>query len=136
MKVTESVCVCVWTLPRGPKQRCRGGDGVLLSGHVCRRSALGQLVQGSQRCQDATFVGLHDLPVLDHLIQDDVDSIQVEHDLMVPSQRCKRTQDVQQTAHGSRKDTSNSLCGQKKPSQTGSPSGSCDRWEVVNAPRS
>lgn len=49
------------------------------------RSALGHLVQGSQRRQDATFVGLHHLSVLDHLIQDYVDSIQVEHDLMVPS---------------------------------------------------
>lgn len=44
-------------------------------------SAVNHLVQGSEWRQDATFVGLHHLSVLDHLVQDDVDSIQVEHDL-------------------------------------------------------
>lgn len=46
-------------------------------------SAVGHLVQGAERCQDAAPVGLHHVSVLDHLIQDDVDSIQVEHDLKV-----------------------------------------------------
>lgn len=70
---------------------CVGG-GV----YACARSAVSQLVQSSQRGQDAAFVGLHNLPVLDHLVQDDVDSVQVEHDLMVLSQRCKHTQEGQQ----------------------------------------
>lgn len=65
---------------------------LLVQSWFFQSSAVNHLVQSSERCQDATFVGLHDLPVLDHLIQDDVDSIQVEHDLMaVPSQRCKHT---------------------------------------------
>lgn len=44
-------------------------------------SAVGHLVQGAERRQDPTPVGLYHVAVLDHLIQDDVDSVQVEHDL-------------------------------------------------------
>lgn len=58
---------------------------------VFESSAVNHLVQRGERRQDATLVGLHDPSVLDHLIQDDVDSIQVEHDLVVPSQRRKHT---------------------------------------------
>lgn len=44
-------------------------------------SAVGHLVQGAQRRQDAAPVGLYNVSVLDHLVKDDVDSVQVEHDL-------------------------------------------------------
>lgn len=53
-------------------------------------SAVGHLVEGSERREDAALVGLHDVSVLDHLVQDDVDSVQVEHDL-TPRQRNNRT---------------------------------------------
>lgn len=44
-------------------------------------SAVGHLVQGAERRQDAALVSFHHVSVLDHLVQDDVDSVQVEHDL-------------------------------------------------------
>lgn len=44
-------------------------------------SAVGHLVQGGERREDAALVRLHDVSVLDHLVQDDVHSVQVEHDL-------------------------------------------------------
>lgn len=63
-------------------------------------SAVNHLVQGSEWRQDATFVGLHHLSVLDHLVQDDVDSIQVEHDLLAGLSRMQmRTQEVQHWFH-------------------------------------
>ena len=43
--------------------------------------AVGHLVEGCERRQDAALVGFYDVSVLDHLVQDDVDSVQVEHDL-------------------------------------------------------
>lgn len=46
-------------------------------------SAVGHLVQGAERCQDAASVGLHHVSILDHLIQNNVDSVKVEHDLRV-----------------------------------------------------
>lgn len=49
-------------------------------------SAVGQLVQGAERRQDAVPVGLHHVSVLDHLIKNDVDSVQVEHDLKMAAQ--------------------------------------------------
>ena len=49
---------------------------------VCGVSAVGHLVEGGERRQDPALVGLHDVSVLDHLVQDDVDSVQVEHDLV------------------------------------------------------
>lgn len=48
-------------------------------------SAVGHLVEGGERCEHAALVRLHDVSVLDHLVQDDVDSVQVEHDLMTTS---------------------------------------------------
>lgn len=46
-----------------------------------KTSTISQLVEGSKRCEYATLVCFHDVSVLDHFIQDDVDSVQVEHDL-------------------------------------------------------
>ena len=43
--------------------------------------AVSQCVQRAERGQDAGVVGLHHVAVLDHLVQDDVDLVHVEHDL-------------------------------------------------------
>lgn len=103
-------------------------------------SAVGHLVEGGERCEHAALVRLHDVSVLDHLVQDDVDSVQVEHDLMTtPSQRNTHThkhtwhlrirQEVLTHRHGNRqqmrKDTSSSLCGDKQrhSDQTGGRTG-------------
>lgn len=61
-------------------------EGVPLEQHdlmMSSVSAVCHLVQGAERRQDAAPVGLHHVSVLDHLIQDNVDSVQVEHDLRV-----------------------------------------------------
>lgn len=50
-------------------------------------SAVGHLVKGGERRKDAAFVCLNDVSILDHLVQDDVNSVQVEHDLTTQSQR-------------------------------------------------
>lgn len=62
-----------------------------VTSHPRASSVLGHLVEGGERCEDAALVGLDDVPVLDHLVQDDVDSVQVEHDLTAPGQRNKHT---------------------------------------------
>lgn len=59
--------------------------------HARASSVLGHLVEGGERREDAALVGLDDVPVLDHLVQDDVDSVQVEHDLTAPGQRNTHT---------------------------------------------
>lgn len=46
-------------------------------------SAVGHLVDGGERSEDAALVRFYDVSVLDHLVQDDVNSVQVEHDLMM-----------------------------------------------------
>lgn len=46
-----------------------------------KASTISHLVEGSERCEHATLVCFHNVSVLDHFIQDDVDSVQVEHDL-------------------------------------------------------
>lgn len=57
-----------------------------------RDSAVGHLVEGSERSEDPALVGLHDVSVLDHLVQDDVNSVQVEHDLTTSHRNKTRKQ--------------------------------------------
>lgn len=64
-------------------------------------SAVCHLVKGVERCKDAALVCLHNVSVLDHLVQDDVDSVQVEHDLMMRSKKQKHTPDIMLTERGS-----------------------------------
>lgn len=45
-------------------------------------SPIHHLVDGGERSEDAALVRLHDVAVLDHLVQDDVNRVQVEHDLI------------------------------------------------------
>lgn len=52
-------------------------------------SAVGHLVERGERRQDAALVGFHDVSVLDHLVQDDVNFVQVEHDLTPPGVKGK-----------------------------------------------
>lgn len=45
-------------------------------------SAIGHLVDGGERSEDAALVCFNDAAVLNHLVQDDVNRVQVKHDLI------------------------------------------------------
>lgn len=83
------------------------------SHHLPSALAVGHLVQGVEWGQDVALVGLHNSPVLDHLVQDNVNAVQVEHNL--PRQQIKEHPNLFGFStlvgrHVTRKDTSSSLC--------------------------
>lgn len=67
--------------PAASTTRRQWEEKSVMSSFPWRPSAVGHLVEGGERRQHAALVRLHDVSVLDHLVQDDVDPVQVEHDL-------------------------------------------------------